>query len=153
MNDLQDRLRWQPVGTHRRNTMPFELVEKFPDKKYIHEQTIVSSSYVFLILEVGTEECIIGNTDEETALGKIVDKRFSKRIKMNAGELLRLFSTTEGEDEHDKKLRQSLVLERPPDIIEDSDKKVFFYELCRYLNQNIHNNIYRNSANPHKSNQ
>ena len=133
--------------------MPFEWVESFPNKMYIHEQTIISSTYVFLILEVGQEECVVGTTEEETTLGQIINRKLPTLIEMNARELLRLFSVTEEEDEHDKKLRQSLVLKQPLEAEVNSDKEIFFYELCRYLNENIHNNIYRNSANTPKSNQ
>ena len=153
MKDLRDRLKWQPVGTHKRNTMPFELVEKFPSMLYIHEQTVISSTYVFLILEVGAQECVVGTTEEDTLLGKIMYKKIPKLMKINARELLRLFSATEKEeDEQDKKLRQSLILKRPSEISEElEDKEMFFYDLCQYLNKNMHNSIYRNSANTPKS--
>lgn len=153
MKDLRDRLGWQPVGTHKRNTMPFEWVESFPNKMYVHEQTTISSSYVFLILECGAEECVIGTIEEETTLGEIINKKLPILVELNATELLRLFSVTEEEDEHDKKLRESLVLKQPTEADVNTDQKIFFYDLCRFLNENIHNNIYRNSANPPKSNE
>ena len=133
-------LLWQPEGTFlTENTTLSKTVkvvcQSYESKDYIHRHTRVKHRNTFLILKVGNEEAVVGETKRAVYLHEILDAR--KPTMISVLELLTLCESTDL-TKMDLVFRDQLMRDIDGLKEEGDEYARFFCKTSRYIKERIY---------------
>lgn len=144
-------LRWQPVGTLTKATIPSEQTlcrETLQSKLFVHKRTRIKKQNSFLIFEVGNEEAIVGPVFEEKNLQEVFQKRQPKTFQLSCGDLIRMIEDDDPTDA-DRELLTEIGKSGKDCVVkqEGDEGSAFFLDLCAYIKDR---NLYRTAEGKDK---
>ena len=131
-------LLWQPEGTFlsENTTLSKKVVcQSYESKEYIHSHTRVKHRDSFLILKVGKEEAVVGETKQAMYLHEVLN--FRKPTMISVLELLTLCQSTDL-TKMDIVFRDQLMHDIEGLKCEGDECAKFFCKASRYIKERIY---------------